>query len=142
MLRCQVDGVEEAGGAFGRRLQGEGELHGFFLFVGVFVSVIFVSLLTAEWRRGECGRSTKPERREDGIAEKVRNVFKGRAMERAADVEFVLPLPKVTAPAYACLGLPDYSTTTAVLETDDELGTRAGNETVPVCGGRGGVGGD
>jgi hypothetical protein len=74
---------------------GGGEGRGFLLF-GIFV-LVFVSLISAEWRRSECRRSKKRGRREVGIAEKVR---KGRAVGRVADVELVLSLPTVTAPAY------------------------------------------
>lgn len=94
------------GGAFSEALAGKGMT---LLFVGVSVCVIFVSLVPAEQRRSE-GRSMKPGKREGGIAEKLRKVFEGRAVEQAVDV--------------------------------GEPGARAGDETVSVCEGLGGGGGD
>jgi hypothetical protein len=87
-LRAGAVALRQRGGAGVGGGGGGEEGRGFLLF-GVFV-LVFVSLIPAEW-------SKKRGRREVGIAEKVR---KGRAVGRVADVELVLSLPTVTAPAY------------------------------------------
>ncbi|KAJ7315599.1 hypothetical protein DFH08DRAFT_942852 [Mycena albidolilacea] len=57
--------------------------------------------VSAGQRRSEWRRSTKRGKRKGGIAEKVPKTFEGRAVGRVADVDLVLPFPKVAAPTYA-----------------------------------------
>jgi hypothetical protein len=139
-LRWQVDVVEEVGrGALGGIFRGGGEGFGFLVFVGVFVCVIFISRYppsgggasggarsaggerVGSWRR--CGRCLR-DRRWDGLRMSILCCRSPRLLRLRTPGTHVAQ---------------DYGTATASL---GRPGSRAGDEAVPACEGRGCVRGD